>query len=53
LLRAQLSSLSSVKIERNSHGANVEVKGFGTELQEVARLVEVEYDRLVAKYSAG
>ena len=53
LMRAQLSSLSSVQLERNSKGTNVTVKGFGTDLVEVAGLVEKEYDRLNQKYNAG
>ena len=40
MMRAQLSSLSSVQLERNSKGTNVTIKGFGTDLLEVARLVE-------------
>lgn len=52
LLRAQLSSLSSVQLERTSRGSNVTVKGFGTDLAAVASLVEAEYDRLNAKYNS-
>jgi hypothetical protein len=52
MMRSQLSSLSSVVLERTSKGTNVAVKGFGTDLEAVARMVEQEYDRLMGKYSA-
>jgi hypothetical protein len=53
LLRAQISTLSSVQLERTSRGVNVSVKCYATDLAEAARLAEAEYDRLAAKYDAG
>ena len=53
LLRAQVSSLSSVQLERTSRGVNVNVKCYATDLQEASRLAEAEYDRLVSKYEGG
>jgi hypothetical protein len=53
LLRAQISSLSSVALERTSKGTNVSVKVFATDPIEAARLAEQEYDRLFAKYDTG
>jgi hypothetical protein len=53
LLRAQVSSLSSVQLERTSRGVNVSVKCYATDLVEAGRLAEAEYDRLSAKYEAG
>jgi hypothetical protein len=50
LLRAQISSLSSVALERTSKGTNVSVKVFATDPIEAARLAEQEYDRLLGKY---
>ena len=53
LLRAQISTLSSVQLERTSRGVNVSVKCYATDLAEAARLAEAEYDRLASKYDAG
>jgi hypothetical protein len=53
LLRAQISTLSSVQLERTSRGVNVSVKCYATDLAEAARLAEAEYDRLASKYDAS
>jgi hypothetical protein len=51
LLRAQMTSLSSVQLERTSRGTNVSIKCYSTDLQAAAKLAEAEYDRLQAKYN--
>ena len=53
LLRAQVSSLSSVQLERTSRGVNVTVKSYSTDVVEAAKLAEAEYDRLVSKYEGN
>lgn len=50
LLRAQLSSMSSVQLERTSRGTNVTIKVFSVDALEAAELAEAEFDRLCAKY---
>ena len=51
LIRSQLSSLSSVQLERTSKGVNVVVKSYGPDVLEAARLAEQEFDRLDHKYN--
>jgi hypothetical protein len=53
LLRAQISTLSSVQLERTSRGVNVSVKCYATDVAEAGRLAEAEYERLSAKYDAS
>lgn len=52
LLRAQMTSLSSVQLERTSRGTNVSVKCYATDLAEAARQAEQEYKRLLAEFDA-
>jgi hypothetical protein len=50
LLRSQLSSLSSVQLERTSRGVNVTVKCYATDVQNAGLMAEAEYERLTSKY---
>ena len=53
LLRAQLSSMSSVQLERTSRGTNVTIKVFSVDALEAAQVAEAEFDRLCQKYEAA